>query len=94
LKSEADEMMSDIPWKRYIAALDASNTGLLNANMQPLVIEIDSSCKLAGYEIDLVAFVPSWDRAIGKLVIEKPLQKDISERRGNLSQENHVCAMF
>lgn len=49
-----------------MTALDGGPTGLLQANMQALVNSWDTISKRTAREIDLLAFVPSWDRAIGR----------------------------
>ena len=59
-------MPSLFPWTLNMTALDGGPTGLLQANMQALVNSWDTISKRTAREIDLLAFVPSWDRAIGR----------------------------
>jgi hypothetical protein len=50
-----------------MTALDGGPSGLLQANMQSLVNAWDTISKKLQREIDLLAFVPTWDRAIGSV---------------------------
>lgn len=65
LQSEVNEVMPSIPWKFYKSALDVGSAGLLQFNMQTLVMDIDKSSKARGIELDLIAFVPTYNRALG-----------------------------
>ena len=51
-------------WKHYIGAFDLSPMGLFRVNLQSLLLKFDCSAK--DLEVDLLGFVPSWDRTIGK----------------------------
>ncbi len=87
LKSEVDLVHGDFLWKKYVNALDAGPSGLLQANMQALVNKFDLSAKKAGLEIDLLSFAPTFDRAIatplrfartpGKSVVSKSIARNV-----------------
>ncbi|KAJ3371049.1 Retinoblastoma-like protein 1 [Kappamyces sp. JEL0680] len=87
LKSEMDEQNGDFPWKLYRQALDHSATGLLQTNMQNLVSQFDTWAKKSCVEIDLLGFVPTWDRSMatpvhfartpGKSVVSKSCARNV-----------------
>jgi hypothetical protein len=88
----------EFPWKRYISALDHGTTGLLQANMQTLVNQFDIWAKQSSIEIDLLGFVPTWNRATatpmhfartpGKSTVSKSCARNVL--RTSLSQGSGI----
>ncbi|KAI8894715.1 hypothetical protein BC833DRAFT_623706 [Globomyces pollinis-pini] len=64
LISEPPTTVYPFPWKINNGALDGDVKGLLHTNMQKLNTEIDKHFRKLQCDIDIVAFVPSWDRCI------------------------------
>ena len=59
-----DEIIPGCPWKLHIGAFDGTADGFLRTNMQKMTLEIDSHNKRDRAELDFLAFVPTWDKAI------------------------------
>jgi hypothetical protein len=86
LVSEED-CVCEYPWRIYRNALDDSQNGLLQVNMQSIIYEIDKESKSFGLEIDLIGFAPTWDRAIatprrflrtpGKSIVSRSCSKKV-----------------
>jgi hypothetical protein len=93
-----EDAVCQYPWRLYKNAFDDSQAGLLQMNMQSLVHEIDKESKKAGLEIDLIAFAPTWNRAIatprrflrtpGKSIVSRSCSRNVLKSSSQSSSIN------
>jgi hypothetical protein len=93
-----EDTVCHYPWRIYKNAFEDGQGGLLQMNMQSLVYEIDKESKKLGLEIDLIAFAPTWDRAIatprrflrtpGKSIVSRSCTRNVLKNSCHSSSMN------
>ncbi|KAJ3321702.1 hypothetical protein HDV06_003995 [Boothiomyces sp. JEL0866] len=63
-------------WRIYKMAFDGGPQGLLQVNLQNIMSRLDKELKPRMYQLDFIAFVPTWDRTVAapKKFLRTPAQ--------------------